>query len=343
MSRNNYTNTNTNTSANANRNSVNFQHSLDRALLNIYVDMYNTTSREIDRLYDNLDEIRTTIQNLEINHRNVQSNIQYHTNNATQNRGRNNRRTTNINVPYENVPSQIYLNGRYYNVEYIPPNVNAETETRRRDFLRNGIYNILDNFFTEENLQSFNEPVIVRPSVQEIQNSTINTTFGSISNPINSSCPISLERFDDDSEVSQIIHCGHVFNTSDLNVWFERNVRCPVCRYDIRRYSRMSRSPSPRQTTSTPNIVRESASFGYPPFQNEMPEPLFQNENISNVQYNENGDITFDVSMNPFVNLATNALRDLIRNPQAGQNMNNFLDPSNNPILLFETILRRQQ
>ena len=332
MSNNNYANT----SANANRNSFNFQHSLDRALLNIYVDMYNTTSREIDRLYDNLDEIRNAIHNLEINHRNLNSNIRHHSN---QPRARNsNRRSENINVPVETIPSQIYLNGRYYNVEYVSPNLNTETDTRRRDFLRNGIYNILDNLFTQENFQSFNEPVIVRPSMREIQNSTINTTFGSINNPINSSCPISLERFEDESEVSQIIHCGHVFNTSDLNVWFERNVRCPVCRYDIRRYSRTSRSPSPRQTSSTPNNVRETANVDL----NSLPDPVFQNENISNIQYNENGDITFDISMNPLVNLATQALNDLIRNPQPGQNVNNFFDPSNNAFLLFETILRRQ-
>ena len=321
-----------NNNTDANRNNANFQNSLDRALLNIYVDMYNTTSREIDRLYDNLDEIRNAIHNLEINHRNINSNVRHHS------RSRNsNRRSENTNVPFETGPNQIYLNGRYYNVEYVRPN--AETETRRRDFLRNGIYNILDNLFTQENFQNFNEPVIVRPSVREIQNSTINTTFGSINNPINSSCPISLERFEDESEVSQIIHCGHVFNTSDLNVWFERNVRCPVCRYDIRRYSRMSNSSSPRQTNSTtPNVVRETANFD----QNPLPAPLFQNENISNVQYNENGDITFDVSMNPLVSLARQALNDLIRNPQPGQNVNNFFDPSNNAFLLFETILRRQ-
>jgi hypothetical protein len=101
----------------------------------------------------------------------------------------------------------------------------------------------------------------------------------------------------------------------------------------------MSNSSSPRQTNSTtPNVVRETANFD----QNPLPAPLFQNENISNVQYNENGDITFDVSMNPLVSLATQALNDLIRNPQPGQNVNNFFDPSNNAFLLFETILRRQ-
>jgi hypothetical protein len=31
--------------------------------------------------------------------------------------------------------------------------------------------------------------------------------------------------------------CGHIFNTEQLNTWFRSNCRCPVCRYDIRRYN----------------------------------------------------------------------------------------------------------
>jgi predicted nucleic acid-binding Zn-ribbon protein len=336
-------------STNTNSNSFNFQNNIDRALLNTYVDMYNATLRDIDRLYDILDEIRHSIHNLEINRRNSSATARH------QPRARNsNRRSETINVPFETSPNQIYLNGRHYNVEYVRPN--SETETRRRDFFQNGIYNILDNLFTQENLQNFNDAIIVRPSAQEIQNATINTLFSSINDPINSSCPISLERFEDDAEVTQIVHCGHVFNTSELNIWFERNVRCPVCRYDIRRYSRRSRHSSPTRETqeentnsnSNSNPLQENANANANANANtnanvqHIPNVLLQNENISNIQYNENGDITFDISMNPLVNFATQALNDLIRNPQSGQSVNNFFDPSNNAILLLETILRRQ-
>ena len=34
-----------------------------------------------------------------------------------------------------------------------------------------------------------------------------------------------------------IRQCGHIFVENDLRQWFTRNVRCPLCRYDIRRYS----------------------------------------------------------------------------------------------------------
>lgn len=47
-------------------------------------------------------------------------------------------------------------------------------------------------------------------------------------------CPISWATFGDEDRVSQIIHCGHVFNTSELSRWFLTNARCPLCRHDIR-------------------------------------------------------------------------------------------------------------
>jgi hypothetical protein len=47
-------------------------------------------------------------------------------------------------------------------------------------------------------------------------------------------CPISWATFDEEDRVSQIIHCGHVFNSTELSRWFLTNARCPLCRHDIR-------------------------------------------------------------------------------------------------------------
>jgi hypothetical protein len=45
-------------------------------------------------------------------------------------------------------------------------------------------------------------------------------------------CPITLEDFVDGESVTKINVCGHVFRTSALRHWFERNCMCPVCRRD---------------------------------------------------------------------------------------------------------------
>lgn len=47
-------------------------------------------------------------------------------------------------------------------------------------------------------------------------------------------CPISWATFNEEDRVSQIIHCGHVFNSTELSRWFLTNARCPLCRHDIR-------------------------------------------------------------------------------------------------------------
>jgi hypothetical protein len=76
--------------------------------------------------------------------------------------------------------------------------------------------------------------------------------------PRNRSCPISLENFNDNDMVSVIRYCGHIFNTEQLNTWFRSNCRCPVCRYDIRRYNSTASSEffnTNETTTSTVHSI----------------------------------------------------------------------------------------
>jgi len=77
-------------------------------------------------------------------------------------------------------------------------------------------------------------PVIIRPTVSQINRATRLITFSDIAQPLNQTCPISLIRFTNDSQVRQIIHCGHCFDNESISTWFQSNVRCPLCRYDIR-------------------------------------------------------------------------------------------------------------
>jgi hypothetical protein len=77
--------------------------------------------------------------------------------------------------------------------------------------------------------------VPIVPNEAQIENSVIrNIRYGNVTNPINQSCPISTEPFNDNSIVSIIRNCRHVFNSNELSLWFQYNCICPVCRYDIR-------------------------------------------------------------------------------------------------------------
>ena len=84
--------------------------------------------------------------------------------------------------------------------------------------------------------------VIVRPSSQQIKDATSVFLFKDVKEPISHVCPIDKDAFLETDEVMIINHCKHVFRKTNLEKWFEENVTCPLCRYDIREYSNILNS-----------------------------------------------------------------------------------------------------
>jgi hypothetical protein len=79
------------------------------------------------------------------------------------------------------------------------------------------------------------ENVIVRPTQAQINAATEMITYRPTTS-IHTQCPITLEEFQIGDNVRRIKSCGHIFREPAINNWFTTNVRCPVCRYDIRDY-----------------------------------------------------------------------------------------------------------
>jgi len=78
-------------------------------------------------------------------------------------------------------------------------------------------------------------PVLPNPNpILSNERITRRCLFSEIEEPLNTVCPISLERFEETTEVIQINHCRHLFRPASILSWFERSTRCPVCRYDVR-------------------------------------------------------------------------------------------------------------
>jgi len=86
------------------------------------------------------------------------------------------------------------------------------------------------------NRQNVLQDVVVRPSQQQIVTATELVIFDENIQNNNTNCPITLEPFLHGEEIYRIRHCSHLFKKNALYDWFRRNVRCPVCRYDIRDY-----------------------------------------------------------------------------------------------------------
>jgi len=75
--------------------------------------------------------------------------------------------------------------------------------------------------------------------------------FSDIETPLNTECPIRLEPFEPNSSVVQINRCGHIFDPSGLQHWFDTNSRCPVCRTELRPLSQEQPSQTSDRLLST--------------------------------------------------------------------------------------------
>ena len=99
-------------------------------------------------------------------------------------------------------------------------------------------------------------------------------------------CPITLENFVVGENICQIRHCGHIFKSTGLMQWFQRNVKCPVCRYDLRTYqptdtmqgsSEVEPNSQPTQDSSrnlvnTRNIIYNRINNIMQQLQNHLPD-----------------------------------------------------------------------
>jgi hypothetical protein len=200
-------------------------------LLNFLISMYNDNIRLIENLTISNNEIRTTIietfNMLRYNRINTRNTTNSTTNTTNT---RNTRSRTRSNMNLTNNPYTIdYIQEFTIPLNYTLPN---QESTNTNDTTRNNRLNQIHNLF-----QSFFDRVDVFPTQEQIENAIRTVRFNDIVRPNNTSCPISLDIFNENDQVSIIRHCGHIFNPQSLNTWFRSNCICPVCRYDIREYN----------------------------------------------------------------------------------------------------------
>ena len=104
------------------------------------------------------------------------------------------------------------------------------------------------------------ENVIVSPSDEEIERATTNFQYNPETPPINTRCPITLDNFLEGDEITVITHCGHAFKSTAFTGWFRTNVRCPVCRYDIREYRGSGENSIPDNIPQTYNESSDASN-----------------------------------------------------------------------------------
>jgi hypothetical protein len=239
-----------NNSTNTNSNLFGDMSNSDILFINILNTMYNDNLRIIHHLMDQNNEITGQLIDVFNNRRRQPAplnNSRPYTFNRTHNNSRNRTRPNqssqyiNDNVIGNNQRRVIIDNIPYYVDDlqlFTIPNTtaNSTTASNTANTANTRTNANISNHFSRI-LNSFLEPVNITPTPTQIENATRNILYGDILDPINNSCPISLESFIDTSNVTMIRHCRHIFNTSSLMSWFNGNCKCPVCRYDIRNYN----------------------------------------------------------------------------------------------------------
>lgn len=236
----------------------------DRFILNIYLEMYNQTIhdinimyQDIDLMYQNIGELRNIINNItgvadmtedrnrarEIDRERVRIRSRSGHNDSENTQRRQRRRTDNGDDFYDNIHNIFYTTNRVddYNrrtttIPNIFQRLYGEQTNHRTNAAPTRPFGVGVGVGLGDLLLGFYDNVPVYPSRDQINNGTLRILYSNIENPLNSSCPITLENFDHVDNVSQILGCGHIFNHDSLNSWFRNHVRCPVCRYDIRNY-----------------------------------------------------------------------------------------------------------
>lgn len=174
----------------------------------------------------------------------------------------------------------------------------------------------------------FFQNVTVSPTTRQIENATTHFLYNSM-NINQTQCPITLENFEENEELCRINHCGHTFKKTAILNWFQQNVRCPVCRYDIR----TNNPPTSNSSTNEESIEPSLSDSSNNDITNDVENDVEEESVIDDNQEQTTNDIfnTDDIS-----NL-TNALVNTLGR-HLNSNLENFIqshyDVSNNMLTL---------
>ena len=321
-------------------------------LISMYITQYNQTNTHITRLLDTLDDIRNNINTLIGNnvHNMHNMNNMHRTNRSNRSYRQNRQNNFNSSTPPVETRLQNSNPRSFIHYDYNNP---IERSTYIAEFMNDIITNNTANIHRHDNnphitdfITTFLNSVPVRPTQEQINNASRLVRFDSIQTPNSTACAISLEPFGSEDNVRQLHHCGHIFFPDQFNQWFSNNVRCPVCRHDIRSSISPTTIPSPITTESSPTTIPSPITTESSPITTTL-TPSTNYNPLSNII----DQLTIDISNNELSDnlistIASRFLTNLL-NPSTNVNNNNtrsnndriVYDPATDAII-FETIIR---
>lgn len=329
-------------------------------LISVLNSMYNDNIQQINNLNQTITQLTDSnrqIMNLLIqmlyNTTNSRRNNLFRPSNVSNSasrlnyRGHHNRPTNVENDDVSNA-NRVFINNTPYIIDNIqryniPRNRSNRTESREGSRDENNRFSRL--------LESFFQPITVYPTQSQLEAATRIVRYSDITSPLNRSCPISLENFEENDMVTVIRYCGHIFNSDEVNRWFRTNCRCPVCRYDIRNYN--PNSIDGLVDTNVNHRINENI-----PSLSTNAQTIYENNNSQDDELLESGEernTQLQTTTQPFnINNGSNPslfldiildgfteenIRDLLR--ETADISGNFLSSDNSSTTTFSSLINR--
>ncbi len=124
--------------------------------------------------------------------------------------------------------------------------------------LNNIFSHILLPTINTTNFTNMFENVRVCPTSAQIENASETIFYDDSMELTYNQCPITLASFQPSDRLRRILQCGHIFTEESFMRWFQDNVQCPVCRFDIRTYNSSSEQPNTNHdNTEQDNIEQD--------------------------------------------------------------------------------------
>lgn len=145
----------------------------------------------------------------------------------------------NVNSTISTSPSSISTSNNY------PPAGNSTSVVNTSPYMNPLFGNSNSNFgevipdlvevtlYTQGQVLNNMENVNVTPDINVLTSASSIHIYNTLETEYES-CSICMENFSSNSIVRKINNCGHIFHVDCVDTWFETNIRCPVCRIDLR-------------------------------------------------------------------------------------------------------------
>jgi hypothetical protein len=108
--------------------------------------------------------------------------------------------------------------------------------------LLNDILQLMQDPRLFQTIPSTLESVPVFPSLEKIEDATCLRAAVQSDETQESICGICQDLYTEGQAIRKIHHCSHEFHKSCIDPWFQQNVHCPICRFDIRNHTSASES-----------------------------------------------------------------------------------------------------